>query len=241
MGFSAVTKLFEETRMTSLDKSREKPPCQGFISWDWIANSRTQYFEKYLNFIESYGDKQIKFLEKQYKKINAGKSAVREEYIDYMLDNLNEQAYEDHETRQLMYKSFTVSIFIFIEQNLNDFCNHLKSHHGQNFSYQDMTGDGIGKTLRYIKIVLKSDFPLDKKTKFSLNAVRAIRNIIVHNDSVPTPDELKHIKKILVEYPKLLSDNAREIILSREYSHSLITLNATLEQQLSESCHLKKK
>lgn len=216
------------------------PSCQKesiFGTWDFRLTFETPYFQKYIESIDSFNySQELKLAGERIEEVIKEKGEILDEHREWLMENYSNIAYEEHEIIQLLYRSFVVSAFIFIEQNLIDYCGHLKRGHHQTFTYLDMRGDGVGRPLRYIKTVLGIEFPKNKGTRDLLNAARAIRNIIVHNDARPTDDELKHIKRILHLHPALLAEDGRSLNINRNYAESLIKLNLDLTKELKSAC-----
>lgn len=212
-----------------------------FSPWDIGQQLQTPFFEKYLELVSSFNYSDELTTARKRVENMIGKGPSSDEYYDYLMDQYSNLEYEEFESTQLFYRSFVVSAFIFIEQNLIDYSQHLRRGHQQSFTYLDIKGDGVGRPLLYIKRVLGVDFPKDKQTKDFLNAARAVRNVIVHNDARPTDNELKYIKRVIHLYPTLLNGTNSSILISHQYAKSLVELNHELTKELKTACASLKK
>ena len=98
-----------------------------------------------------------------------------------------------------------------------------------------MKGQGIGKSVHYIEIVLGEKFPFDERTRLHFKIAREIRNSLVHNDGTLEKSQIKLIKATFPQKDVLKVENGI-VVLSYEYAFSLIRLNELICKQLKESC-----
>ena len=122
-------------------------------------------------------------------------------------DETENLAYDTHALEQLMYKSFVISVFIFIEARVVDLCKYVKKTKNQVFSHTDIKGPrGIGQSLKYLQ-TLDITF-CSEGIKKDLDAGLKIRNAIVHNDGI--------------------LENGKKIDITYEYALSLIALSSSV-------------
>ncbi|MFA6525381.1 MAG: hypothetical protein WCT33_03920 [Patescibacteria group bacterium] len=181
--------------------------------WPYIINREFDNFHNFRNYIltSTKNDKEKKILLWEDFKKSKGKDIdITEEEYDLHIIDINE---EINETEQLLYESYIVSIFIFLERQFAYLCNFIKEKQNNIFTYKDLKGNGIQRNVVYIEKLLEHPFPeiehLRNKFKISLK----IRNTIVH-----TNGELEDSKdkEMIVKYIK---DEMSEIRIINGHLH----------------------
>jgi hypothetical protein len=204
----------------------------GKTTWHLLIDDRNSYFEKVLSVIK----KTIKEQEEKYKiEENRYKVAeLNEEDVSEWEDYLGEVSYEQSITQQLLYKSFMVSVFMFMEGKVLELCEHLRKEYKQNFSVYDLKGFGVTASINYIKKVINIDFPKDGKTKNEFAKAKNLRNILVHNDGVLNDIEKQNkFKKRFKNYKGKVYLWNNEVCLEDAYLEDLMLLNEKICKEVS--------
>ena len=102
--------------------------------WYSIFDMESDYFDSYLELIKSTIDLKITKLNKEYKAFEESvkKGEIDQETLDRHGDWGADEVYEIDKLEELLYRSFVVSVFIFIERSLNDFCDFIFSKKPRN-------------------------------------------------------------------------------------------------------------
>lgn len=82
----------------------------------------------------------------------------------------------------LQRRSAFLSLYGFLEHDLDKLCMLYKKFHSQNIDFRDLKDLGIERSVKYLSIV--AALPIDKgNNKWGkVKSIQKIRNIIVHND-----------------------------------------------------------
>ena len=214
--------------------------CDGrdFFPWDIFVDFKKSYFERYIKFIRSNVDSETRELDKQWEEAKSRKYA-NSDHREWESDHLIDEAFHASEVEQLMLRSFIVSVFIFIEESLNDFSRHLQRSHDQIFSASDMKGMGIDRPITYMEVIFQKKFPFDEKLREEFKIARKIRNAIVHNDAKLKKEDSSSIAHYFKSSSAIKITQARKAVLSFEYADSLIRLSDRISKELSEICQVE--
>lgn len=188
-----------------------------------IFDRRCDYFVRYLNIIETTIDEQKGKLKKISLEVHDEQEYMkRDEYLAAEGGDLEE-------IRQLMYRSFVISIFASMEEVLIDLCNDVQSKHSEIFSYDDLGGNGVQRALKYLEKIFKEKFPIDSDVYNDLKVVQEVRNVIVHNGArLKSSKQNALIWKFIKDHPKLLSQKELKVLFTLKYAESLIKLHKDL-------------
>src|SRR3990167_4228334 len=193
------------------------------ILWNFIVKKDSSYFEKYLDFIKTtvqQDEERVKQEEAKISKVVTEKEEVTDENNFISVDDYLADLFGDHkQLEQIMYRSFVISIFAFIEAKIVDLCKHIKEERVQLFSYTDLSGArGIGQSVKYLEKVLMLDkFPINNKLYDEFNIAHKIRNYLVHEEG------------------KIKSEDTIKIKITFEYAKSLIALNKNICNEISQN------
>ncbi len=201
--------------------------------WHLVIDSNDEYFEGYLNLIKRFSNSEQANLDLESKRWDdlIAKGADPEEAGH----QLGDQAYRLEEMQQLMYSSFVVSLFIFMEARLVDLCNFIQKSNKQTFGVHDLSGMGVGRAIKYLEKVLSCSFPVDPKVRSDFNVAWKLRNALVHNEGIIHPDNQKIIQDFIKAKSKILSfDSHNKIMITLDYLDSLFVLNKSLCNEISD-------
>lgn len=203
--------------------------------WEIIIDDKSRYFEGYLALIKSTIDKETKKLDEDYNKFFKEKSTLNEENVYQGEEYFSDIAHEINETGQLLYRSFVVSMFIFIEQSTVDLCNHLFNRSKEVFNYKDLKGVGISRCINYLQKKLNHIFPSDSEIKNKLKIAQIIRNAIVHNDTKVNIENKNFILEQIKNGCPIKIDSYEQIELSYNYVKEMILLNEKICEEISSN------
>ncbi len=208
------------------------------FGWSLIIDSNTQYFQDYLSLIEAFNESQHDELASEKERIEREitKGADPQEGGEYLSD----LAYQTEEMEQLIYSSFTVSIFIFMEARVIDLCSHIERTNNQVFSHKDLQGNGIGRAVKYLNKMLGADFPIDEQIRKKFNVVWKIRNALVHNEGVVQDNDRSMLDTFLTDNSGMYRfDGNNKVSLTFNYIASLLDLNKSLCSEISSNWKVK--
>jgi len=138
------------------------------------------YFLKFQEFIRQSIDEEKKIIDEswtKFEKENKGvKTQERDDYLEYLID----QNSELKDIEQIMFKSYVVSIFTYLEKRLVDLCNSIYEKRNIKFQYKELQGAGVGRLVRYIEKTLDRRLPNDEEFRDRFTIATKIRNTIVH-------------------------------------------------------------
>lgn len=194
--------------------------------WTIPIDDKNEYFEKYLHLIKNTLDKEWKDLEIKAKKYKNAKP-IQTEYGSYdPNDFFADMAYEIEEMEQLMYRSYIIGVFVFMESQISNLCELIGKK--ETFSYKDLKGNGISRSIKYLEAVLKIKFPLEKDTRNEFEIARIIRNALVHREGEIEDIDKQKITKYITDNPKILFLKEKTLSVTYEYAKSLINLNENI-------------
>jgi hypothetical protein len=91
-------------------------------------------------------------------------------------------AHLENEYPQIQRKALFVVLMTKFEDFLNQISISLQKQLELNISFSDITGQGIERIKRYIKLCTGIEFPADTKAWNAICDYQQIRNVIVHSD-----------------------------------------------------------
>jgi hypothetical protein len=96
----------------------------------------------------------------------------------------------------LIRRGTLISLFSFLEHQLDQLCDLFASTQRLNIVYTDLKDKGIDRSRRYLRKVIR--LPLDDNSVDwqKLKKIQGVRNIVVHNNAVLDDDTMKDVKKI---------------------------------------------
>lgn len=210
------------------------------IIWTLMIDDRNRYFERYLYLIKNTVDEDEKTLSKKANELKDTESVFHEDYGRFdPKDELSDMAYEMSEMEQLMYRSFVVEVFIFMESQITYVCESVKKIQSQKFSYRDLNRSGVGRSIDYIEKVLDIKFPINDNTRQTFKTAWVIRNALVHREGEIKDEEIPIIKKYMAQNAESLKLDNKKIVITYNYAKSLIALNEKVCKELQEQNKVK--
>jgi hypothetical protein len=206
--------------------------------WGVTTSEEISYFKDYLNLIQETTKNNIESIKKREAGMKAQSHKVRSDGLSYWdpFDQLGDEAFRINEIKQLMLNTLVVGIFMFIEYKINYICTHLGKEREIIFSYKDIRGNSV----KYLEKVLDSAFPTDPNIKKNFEVARAIRNGLVHSNSVINKNKVPIINEYIKNNSDLLSiDKQNKIELTEGYTEYLIKLAEEICDDLAKNIHSK--
>lgn len=196
----------------------------------WYIKREEEYLKKFLELIKSTMEKDWEGAKKLKEELTK-KVTNKEPENGFDLDDyLGEIGYEISEREQKLYQTFIVSVGMFIEQAMKEFCDYLFKKNKTLFSYKDLRGNGLKKLLNYMEKVLGESLPNNVDTKNKLSTLIKIRNAIVHNNGKIAKEE----KQIIIKIPLLKLDFEDRIELNFDYAKTAIDLYVKICEEIAK-------
>jgi hypothetical protein len=106
------------------------------------------------------------------------------------------------------------------ESSLVEICNNLRKVVKADLILNDISGKGIKQSEKYLKKVIKIDFPSDAKQWKAIEDYSKIRNILIHSDGL-FPNNNKEFSSLITKYRGLNNrtyyDENNYITLEKEF------------------------
>lgn len=135
-----------------------------------------------------------------------------------------------------MYRSFVMSIFIFMESQISDLCNHVFKRTNQNFNYKDLSGTGVSRSVKYLDKALRIKFLSDINLEIEFNIARIIRNSIAHSQGlILEKDQKTQIQLYIDKNSNMLSFDEGRVIIKYDYLKKLMALNEKICKEISNN------
>lgn len=203
----------------------------------FFANLKIGYFEDYLKLIKKTIESDSKKIEDRFQELKASDAKVistDEGYWD-PFDDVSDDAYQLSEMEQLMYRSYVIGVFIFIETQISDVCRILKRIKGTFFAYTDLKGNGVDRAIKYLQTISGDTLLADPLIKEEFEVAKIIRNSLVHNDAVIEHNDKKKIENYSKKHPKQISlSQYQEIEITHQYAESILLLSKKIKSILAK-------
>jgi len=125
-----------------------------------------------------------------------------EEIIEFMKENENmpsidEELWHVQEISPYLQRSAAfLSVFAFVEHNLNLVCETLREEYKRKLSFKDLNDKGLERIKNYMKKEIGIDFPDQTEPWNEIKSMNKIRNVIAHRISEVDPSDNKLIEYI---------------------------------------------
>ncbi|KKU81483.1 MAG: hypothetical protein UY07_C0017G0021 [Parcubacteria group bacterium GW2011_GWA1_47_8] len=205
------------------------------VEYSLIIDDNSVYFKKYLNLIKTTVDNDNEKYKTEEKRVRgvmseeSDKSVINEgeDYLAYM-------ELEISETEQLMYRSFVISTYVFMEAKITSLCVYAEGYFEQIFSHKDISGRGVGRSIKYIEKVFGENFPSTQPFKFKFEIAQKIRNALVHNEGIIKDEDKPKVNEFIRKYPGVLEINSTgEIKITYNYAKDMVSLNKDICKEIS--------
>ena len=203
--------------------------------WNFFTQIKIEYFQDYLKMIRVSIKNDLQKLEEENQRlIDEGAKQIENEYGYFdPFEDLANQAYQIKELEQLMLSTFVIGVFIFLEDQFNTVCKLIERESKIHFSYKDLKGNGVSRSITYLEKVLDRKFPTDLGVKEDFRVAQIIRNSFVHNDALIEKNYRSQIIKYVDCHSNILSLNqVNKIEVTCEYGNFLIDLISKVSSEL---------
>ena len=95
---------------------------------------------------------------------------------------------------QILRQSLVIALASFLEKTLNSLCQDFRKHWQIDLSFHDIHGKGITRAQKYLKKVIKIDFPDTNAAWQNILLINEIRNFYVHSEGNVSGELVKRIE-----------------------------------------------
>ena len=121
-------------------------------------------------------------------------------------------------------ESLIITIFNFLEHQLNCLCQIFYESIDSNLKLQDMNGRGIERAFLFLKKVVNIDFTHFGTELPVIKGVNLVRNIIVHNGGILSDDTNSKVNKFIASSEYLSGAVGRDINIRFEFIDYFINI-----------------
>ena len=204
----------------------------------FFSDIQIVYFEDYLDLIKQTIEGDTKKLNEKNQELkdSGAKSFTYEDgqHCD-PYDELADEAFRLSEMEQLMYRTYVIGVFIFIEDQINGVCSSIERADKLMFSYKDLKGSGVSRSIKYLETTTGKDFPAHKDTRENFDIAKIIRNSLVHQDGFIDDNNRTKVEEYITKYPKILSlTQLGKIEITYNYAMTLVNLSRKINLELEK-------
>lgn len=182
-------------------------------------------FANYINEMEDFLSSQLRELEEQLEHDTKNVDSEEAQYIfEYQYED--QIYYLREEFPNILRRSFIISIYSFLEQELNRICLHLEKNNKFEITLENLTNDnGIFNAYKFLSEIAKVNVnSVDYEWK-KIIKINKIRNHFVHNgddilNKVMKPKSIKEIKGNQTLYAFQYFNLAKEDKIYTEFRNS---------------------
>ena len=134
----------------------------------------------------------------------------------------------------ILWKSLYLSLYFLLENSLDQICKNLRKSNSYNLSIKDISGNGIFRSILYLKKVCNVIEPFQTETWTEITDFNKIRNVLVHSDGY-LPKSNVELIKICSKYKqiKLLESDENEYLIELDSAYCRYSLSK-IEKFLNE-------
>lgn len=206
--------------------------------WAYIVTEETGYFKNYLKLIKDSVRKEVEEIEARNEQMKADKVQSYTDEEGYFWDpyeSLADDMYRVEEMEQLMLRTFVIGVFVFLEHQINYVCSRMQSKKAEIFSYKDIQGNGVTRSIKYLKKLSGIEFPKESGVAGEFEVARIIRNSLVHSGGLINKEDIPKLELYIEKNSELISINQhRKVLLSCEYAEALIVLSTKISTELHD-------
>lgn len=169
-----------------------------------------------------------------------GQNIEHYEGLESMTWNLTD-LFESH-FPNLQRKSAFITLYSFLENELEKLASNLKSELAHEGRIQDIAGNGIFQSYTYLKLIIALDIAKDAPVWQKINDINKVRNLIVHAEGVLSQDS--HTKEKQEQLVKRLKDHLStndddELVLSATFLEYVLRCFDEFFQYLANAINSK--
>jgi len=207
--------------------------------FNFVVIKNNEYFAEYLELIKhKIEEHSRKYKEEEERIADEITSRGGDLEYDYDPEMLTDFEVDQYEVQQMMYKSFVVSIFISMEYFTAEICEALRSEKGQLFSFKDMAGTGIGRSIKYLEKILGEHPIRDSSIREQFEIAWKVRNAVVHADGTIKKEDSPRLEKFIKKNSGLLRIEYGQVVsFAYPYAESLVKLHPQFVKALQSHLH----
>ena len=144
------------------------------------------YLDTIVNFLETEGEKRNQDVNEIKQKIESGLEEPDDGQRPAELDELDYYSHrlsDIYEFKNILFSSFFVTIYFYLESEITSHCRNLEKENKENLSFSDIAGNGIlARAKTYLTKVHRIDFSFETSPEWGrIKNYTRLRNCIVHN------------------------------------------------------------
>lgn len=201
--------------------------------WWWVVNPEIGRFSRYLLELDRILSKEIQTNVSDAEEIDTTSFAISEtsgkwsqEYTTWTILTNSVQELEDF--ANILFKSFIVSVYSYLESSLLERCRGVEQKHNYRLSVKDLSGQGIQQAMSYLLKVHQLGYSLGTSKEWGqIQNLRILRNCIAHNGGRLDlgTDQIQKVRNYVSAEPLLnIDNNTDEIVVSREYCEKALLI-----------------
>ncbi len=186
----------------------------------------------------------LQFNHESEKGWNA-KDQVLQSHIDSILKKCPEHdhsmivegyGWELH-TNQFKYpnihrESTVLTIFSFLEKQLNDLCDILSDFIDSDLRFKDLSGQGIERAILYLRKVINFNFSTSNREIAYIRGFNQVRNHIVHNGGELPESQTHNVNKFIKSNDNVRGNPGGSLIISDKFIPELIEVLSSFFKNL---------
>lgn len=173
-------------------------------------------FEEYNDHVESSLTSELKKIGKWGEALHEDK---REEFFDWYYDDI---ANMRDTFPQLLRASLFLSVYAFLEHELDVLCKRYKKEKSLSLDVSDLRDKGIFRSQNYLKKVVSIPFPDNSPEWSRIRACQSLRNHMAHAGGLWRKIDNDDLKKKLLVLPRVTIDSMERIQLEDKFIQDLI-------------------
>ncbi|HEX3095766.1 MAG TPA: hypothetical protein VHQ20_01465 [Patescibacteria group bacterium] len=201
--------------------------------WRQVILDNTHYHEQFIDIILAH----IKQLNSDLETTTLKhKSNPEPDESGWRLDDhLGDMSHDIDVMSNTLFKSFVLAVLMYMESKLLGLCDHLQKEEKQKFNVRDLEGTGMRRSIKYLNLILDTNFVQDAQLKKDLMVAILIRNSITHADGVvDNKEDRSSIQKYMDTHPSSISlDSDDNLFINENYARELISINEKIFEIIS--------
>ncbi len=152
----------------------------------------------------------------------------KEQYDEYLAD----EAYQNEQLQQTLFRSFLLTIAMFIEHDLRGLCGILQKETGERFSVDEISRNpGMSVCIRYVE-KLSGKKLLDGDT--DLQALMELRNIVAHHNARVSSTKQADLKNRFSKSTLGIDFSNNELYIHKDSLKAYLTLAKKIYDAISD-------
>jgi hypothetical protein len=168
--------------------------------WDKASNEKRQPLKESLELIEARLDEEARQAEIHLKEFLETDLAKHPRLGEVAASRFTDRIEECIDAMpQVTRRAFFLTAFSQLEEDLNELCKLVKAHRHLRLGFQDISGKGVSRALKYLRDAALVPFDKLQKHHENVSALNEIRNAFVHAGGIVKAAKIKSVQKYLAE------------------------------------------